>query len=189
MTPREDLDAGIVNLSEEFLTGAPSPLADLALQVVPALLAHEMFHVEQYNALHLLSAGARHTPQDLSVAVRYGLSIGTQESLWNQGASTLLTSFLPHEQETWALASLVLRATIRHPAAPPEIASRLTERLIDTYHRFAHLQGERFAPWARSEDGVLRPASESDLALRDMPPAEIRRRVEAFIQEPLQSPT
>ena len=185
MTPREDLDVGIVNLSDELLTGTPSPLADLALQIVPALLAHEMFHVQQYNALHLLWSDARHTPQDLAVAVRYGLSIGTQEGLWKQDPSTLLSSFLPHEKETWALASLVLRATIRHPAVSPEIACRLTERLIDTYPRYAHLMGDRFAPWARSADGVLRLGGESDLQKRDMPEADIRKRVEVFIEEPL----
>lgn len=186
MTPREDLDVGIVDLSAELLTGTPSPLADLALQTVPALLAHEMFHVEQYNALHLLWSGAHHTPQDLAVAVRYGLSIGTQEGLWKQEPSTFLSSFLPHEKETWALASLVLRATIRHPAVSPEIAGRLTERLVDTYPRYAHLMGDRFAPWARSADGVLRPGSESDLQTRDMPQADIRQRVEVFIEESLQ---
>ncbi len=184
MKPCVDLDVGQVMLSEALLARDPPLQADLALLMVPSLLAHEIFHIEQYGALHLLDSLTPQPREDMATAVRYGLSIGVQEDIWERGYSVELTPFLPHEQESWALASLVLRAMIRHPDVPPEAAERLRARLIDTYPRYAHLLGDRFAPWARAADGVLWAGGESHLALQDMAPDEVAKRVAVFIEEP-----
>lgn len=186
LTPREDLDAGVLALSQELVFGEPSPQLELALATVPALIAHELLHIEQYGALGLMGHSAPEQAGELATAIGYGLSIGVQEDLWRLDSTTQLTPFLPHEQEAWALASLVLRAMIRHPQVPAEVGQRLKERLVDTYPRYAQLLGERFAPWAGAADGVLWAGGQADLQLRDMPQDEIRERVEAFIAQPPQ---
>ena len=81
----------------------------------------------------------------------------------------------------------MLRATIRHPGVPGQTADCLKARLVDTYPRYAAVQGERFAPWARAADGVLWDRGGADLALRDMSRDEMRQRVQDFVENPLPS--
>ena len=186
-TPYQDPGAGLVSLSDTLIASEPPSPADLALLMVPALLAHEILHLEQYGAMRLLESSVPQSYEHHAAATCYGLSIGAQESVWRQDCSTALSPFLPHEQEAWLLASLVLRATIRHPGVPGQTADCLKARLVDTYPRYAAVQGERFAPWARAADGVLWDRGGADLALRDMSRDEMRQRVQDFVENPLPS--
>jgi hypothetical protein len=196
MSPEE---GGTLFLSEALRSGHPSREPALArrqeqgLWLLPANIGHEKVHPPQYDKAQRLQAGEPQDAREFSTAVGDAMSLGLQESLREldprgQAFSDLLPA-LPHERLAWSLAALTNRALVRalerHPAVPRAVADGLTDFLTDTYSRYAHLMGDRFVAGPLAPDGVLRAEDAPVLSSPGLSAADISRRAQAFIENPL----